>query len=55
MIKFFPARESLVSDIPAGDGKFENTFFTVYIGHAYIVEYILDGFVAGMSQVLFIN
>jgi hypothetical protein len=27
-IKLFPARESLVSDIPAGDGKIA-TFFTV--------------------------
>jgi hypothetical protein len=30
IIKFFPARESLVSDIPAGDGKSYNPFFTVY-------------------------
>jgi hypothetical protein len=27
----FPARESLVSDIPAGDGKTANLFFTVYV------------------------
>ncbi len=27
----FPARESLVSDIPAGHGKIANLFFTVYI------------------------
>ncbi len=26
IIKFFPARESLVSDIPAGDGKAANVF-----------------------------
>jgi hypothetical protein len=26
----FPARESLVSDIPTGDGKIANLFFTVY-------------------------
>ncbi len=31
IIKFFPARESLVSDIPAGDGKFDKLFFTVYM------------------------
>jgi hypothetical protein len=29
IIKLFPARESLVSDIPAGDGKTANLFFTV--------------------------
>jgi hypothetical protein len=26
-----PARESLLSDIPAGDGKTANLFFTVYV------------------------
>ncbi len=26
VIKFFPARESLVSDIPAGNGKTDNLF-----------------------------
>jgi hypothetical protein len=29
----FPARESLVSDIPAGDGKIANLFFTLYTSH----------------------
>jgi hypothetical protein len=29
--KIIPARESLVSDIPAGDGKIANLFFTVYV------------------------
>jgi hypothetical protein len=29
MIKFFPARESLVSDILAGDGKTANLFYSV--------------------------
>ncbi len=29
IIKFFPPRESLVSDIPAGDGNVANPFFTV--------------------------
>jgi hypothetical protein len=29
IIKFFPARESLVSDIPAGDGKTRNLFYSV--------------------------
>jgi hypothetical protein len=29
-MKLFPARESLVSDIPAGDGKIVNLFFTVH-------------------------
>jgi hypothetical protein len=29
IIKLFPARESLVGDIPAGDGKFTNPFSRV--------------------------
>jgi hypothetical protein len=29
IIKLFPARESLVSDIPAGDGKNDNLFLPV--------------------------
>jgi hypothetical protein len=29
IIKVFPPRESLISDIPAGDGKTANIFFTV--------------------------
>jgi|688.fasta_scaffold2500220_1 hypothetical protein len=29
IIKFFPARESLVSDTPAGDGKIANLFYSV--------------------------
>jgi hypothetical protein len=29
MIKLFPARETLVTDIPAGDGKNENLFYSV--------------------------
>ncbi len=28
--KNFPARESLVSEVPAGDGKIYTVFFTVY-------------------------
>ncbi len=31
VIKLFPARESLVSDIPAGDGKLANLFYRVLI------------------------
>jgi len=38
VIKFFPARESLVSDIPAGNGKTDNLFlqctgtqYTIYL------------------------
>ncbi len=30
IIKFFPSRESLVSDFPAGDGKISNLFNCVY-------------------------
>jgi hypothetical protein len=26
MIQFFPSRDSLVSDLPAGDGKTDNLF-----------------------------
>ncbi len=43
--KLFPARESLVSDIPAGDGKIDNIFFTMYLPvalfqfEAFIREY----------------
>jgi hypothetical protein len=29
MINLFPARESLVGDIPAGDGKIVNLFYSV--------------------------
>jgi hypothetical protein len=29
IIKLFPARESLVSDTPAGDGKIANLFYSV--------------------------
>ncbi len=29
MIKLFPARETLVNDIPAGDGKTVNLFYSV--------------------------
>ncbi len=29
IIKLFPATESLVSDIPAGDGKIDNLFYSV--------------------------
>jgi hypothetical protein len=30
IIKSFLANESLVSDIPAGDGKIDNLFYSVY-------------------------
>jgi hypothetical protein len=29
IVKIFPARDSLVSDIPAGDGKIMNLFYSV--------------------------
>ncbi len=32
--KLFPPRESLVSDIPAGDGKIVNLFFTVCLAQS---------------------
>jgi hypothetical protein len=31
IVKLFPARESLVIDMPAGNRKIANLFFTVYI------------------------
>jgi hypothetical protein len=31
IIKLFPARENLVSDIPAGDGKTSNLFYSVHL------------------------
>ncbi len=31
LIKLFPARESLVYDIPAGDGKIANLFYSVNV------------------------
>jgi hypothetical protein len=33
IIKLFPARESLVSDIPAGDRKNDNLFYSVATPH----------------------
>jgi hypothetical protein len=36
--KLFPARESLVSDIPAGDGKIANFFYSVYTIHNHIAQ-----------------
>jgi hypothetical protein len=47
IIKFFPAREGLVSDIPAGDGELANLFFTVYTlcdeDIAHITYTVIDG------------
>ncbi len=36
--RLFPARGSLVSDIPAGDGKNDNLFYSVYI--QYVGTYL---------------
>jgi hypothetical protein len=30
IIKLFPSRETLISDIPAGDGKMANLFYSVF-------------------------
>ncbi len=38
IIKLFPARESLVSDIPAGDGKIANLFLQCIIVFAGLVK-----------------
>ena len=37
MIKLFPARESLVSDIPAGDEKMANLFYSVEAANRSVV------------------
>ena len=37
--KLFPARESLVSDIPAGDGNIAKPFFTVCTAWAHDLCY----------------
>ncbi len=37
----FPARESLVSDIPAGDGKIVNLFYSVHCTLQYLVPVVL--------------
>ncbi len=34
IIELFPARDSLVSDIPAGDGKIANLFYSVGSAHS---------------------
>jgi hypothetical protein len=34
IIKFFQARESLISDIPPGDGKMANLFYSVSIPYS---------------------
>jgi hypothetical protein len=36
IIKLFPTRESLVSDIPAGDGKSLTFYYSVHLIHGYI-------------------
>ncbi len=36
--ELFLPRGSLVSDIPAGDGKLVNLFFTVYVPKFYVQE-----------------
>ncbi len=46
IIKLFPPRESLVSDIPAGDGKTANLFFTVYSVAGGLVD-VLSGRIDG--------
>ncbi len=39
LITVFPAMESLVCDIPAGDGKIDNLFYSV-IYYRYISKYV---------------
>ncbi len=40
VIKLFPARESLISDIPAGDGKMDILFYSVAIPRFIPLQYI---------------
>ncbi len=37
IIKLFPARGELVSDIPAGDGKIDNLFYSVRSPLTYLL------------------
>jgi hypothetical protein len=37
--KFFPARASLVSGIPVGDGKIANIFYSVYTNTVFVLFY----------------
>jgi hypothetical protein len=45
-VRLFPARKSLVSDIPAGDGKINNLFLqcTVVRNHSIVPLYFVHGF-----------
>jgi hypothetical protein len=45
IIKLFPDRESLDSDIPAGDRKITNLFFTVYVINKLELEQIALNFI----------
>jgi hypothetical protein len=38
IIKLFPARESLINDIPAGDGKNYNIFYSTIMTSHLIVD-----------------
>ncbi len=49
-MSLFPDRESLVSDIPAGDVKIDNFFFSV-VGDPPVVRVICD-FTAGIEPLL---
>ncbi len=53
---WFPARESLVSDIPAIDGKIDKPFFTVYTDHkplTYALGKVADGWTVMKCRQLF--
>ncbi len=48
--KLFPPRESLVSDIPAGDGKIVNLFYSVYTVHECATIAIRDIYRLGITH-----
>jgi hypothetical protein len=41
IIKLSPARDSLIRDIPAGDGKFDNLFYSVVREQAHETVFVV--------------
>jgi hypothetical protein len=52
IIKLFPARESLVSDIPAGDGKNDNLFSQCIFSES-CAPTLCETFFVGITLTLF--
>ena len=59
IITFFPARESLVSDIPAGDGKIDNLFLQCRIDSSFIFQVtgviVLTLYLQGLPKTWILN